>query len=132
MRRLLVALLLLALASPAWGWDQVSPTQHGTLSNSTASGTASNVASITLTGVAFRTWHIYHVSGWCNSTWASMSIKNGTSYLFKSSTSFVTTNTTVLSYPTGLTGSVGSSMFATVGPCAPGSIATITVQADNY
>jgi hypothetical protein len=134
MRRLGLALGLLAvLASAVWAFDPTAPTQHGTLLNSETVSAASGTAVATLTGVNFKQVHIYQIGARCNTTWASLTITNGGTTIFSSDTSFVSTNTKILSFtPVPLTGSVGATMVITLGPCAPGSIGTLDVQADVY
>lgn len=131
MRRLLAALLLLALASPAWAWDQVSPSQHGTLQNSETTSAANQPTVVTITGVAFKQARLYQIAARCTAGTASVTVANGSTQIFSTDVGFVTTTTKLIPFaPVALTGSINTNMVITLGYCGTSGI--LSVQADIY
>lgn len=127
-----VLLALLLCAAPAQAFDPAGPTQHGTLTNTETVSAAGATAVKTITGVSFKQARVYSLTARCTATFASVRITNAGTQVWSTDTSFVSSNTKVQTFPVPYTGDLGATMVVTLGPCAPGDIATLDVQADLY
>lgn len=128
----LVALAFIFVVSvgKAWPFDQVGPVQAGTNRNQTATATGANA--ITIAAVANQKVRIYSISGACASGSASITITNAGNAVW-AGVAALTTAFANLTFPTPLTGGLGSAVVVTASNCFNGGGAsTLNVQADQY
>lgn len=120
-------------------WDRwtgrVSNVQQTSLFNTSTTGGAASVVTVTLSAVAGQRSHIYSVDGRCNTAAETSSITitdNGGTLIWSSGVAAVTAAAPYYSHtwPTGLTGTTNTVMTINLGACATGT-GTLMVQADK-
>jgi hypothetical protein len=120
-------------------WDRwtgrVSNVEQQSLFNTSTTGAAATIVTVTLSAVAGQRSHIYSVDGRCNTAAETSSITitdNGGTLIWSSGVAAVTAAAPYYSHtwPTGLTGTTNTVMTINLGACATGT-GTLMVQADK-
>lgn len=135
---LIVAVLLGLLFGLAWwlpadAWEQNAPAQYGTLFNSRSVSAADTAVSITVTAAVNEHGHVYGISAFCSAGTATLSLTDGGTTVWGTSTGFVGTTTVGVAWtPAPYTGPANSALVVSLSTCGAANTGTLNVQADRY
>jgi hypothetical protein len=106
--------------------------QGNFLFNSSTTGAANTAVTVTITGASGTRVHVYRVSAFCSAGTATLTIADGATTKYTSTTGGVGTTEFVFSATAGLTISTGSNAVVTLTACGAANTGTVNVEADQY
>jgi hypothetical protein len=111
-----------------------APVERGTLQNSRTASAANTTNTVTVTGVANQSVHIYKIQARCSGGSAFLQVSDGATLIYDTDGGTVPSGTQFAEFEwaTGLSMTAGNNAVVTVGACGAGNISVINLEADQF